>query len=365
MEMQLVVNRYEKVPFPYFLVDRKLNILSVSRKTFAEFDEAVSFLDIVGIGSKKKAAKFILDTPSISKVELNLKTKNKALCLFDIYVQYETKDLIHIFCVNKEEALEPVYQAMKNLELDLLDANLSLLEKNAELEDALQKLRELTAVPQNLTSFKSIASNFSKDSARQGSLKGFFKQVKPNLVGVESGAFRYLELDKANHILFDFLFDNHPLSLNKEKIQLSQLLDEVVLHSKNEAVHYGCAFSYKANFQNPLIQIDVKRISQVLMNLLKNAFEACEGNTDCTKQINLYTRLTKNAVEIHLEDSGHGMESSILSKLYTPFFTTRKTNKGLGLAVSREIMKLHEGEIEIVESTEDGTKAKIMLPLSS
>ncbi|MFY4774090.1 ATP-binding protein [Metabacillus sp. RGM 3146] len=367
METQLVGNKYEKIPFPYFLVDRKLNILAVSRKTFLEFDEAISFLDIVGIGSKKKAIKFLLDTPSISKFELNLKTKTKTLCLFDLYVQYETKDLIHIFCVNKEESLEPVYNAMKNLEMNLIDANISLLEKNAELEESLKKLREITAVPENLSTFKNLASNISKEmSGNSGNIKGFFNQVKPHLVKMEGNSFGYSDLDRANDILFEFLFDNYPLLLNKEKVQLSQLLDEVVLHTKNEAEKYGCTFSYIANFQNPLIQVDTKRISQVLLNIAKNAFEACmERDGDCANEIKLYYRLSKKAIEIYLEDNGIGMDRQVFKHLFTPFFTTKKENKGLGLAVSKEIMKLHSGDIEVVESSAEGTRAKIILPFSS
>ncbi|UOK56448.1 hypothetical protein MGI18_16085 [Bacillus sp. OVS6] len=54
MEMQLIASKYDKIPFPYFLVDRKLKIVSVSKCTFNIFDEESHFLDIVGIGSKKK-----------------------------------------------------------------------------------------------------------------------------------------------------------------------------------------------------------------------------------------------------------------------------------------------------------------------
>ncbi|WP_338780490.1 ATP-binding protein [Metabacillus sp. FJAT-52054] len=363
MEMQLMSNKYEKIPFSYFMVDRRLNILSVSKRTLSEFDETGNFIDIVGIGSKKKAASFILDTPSISKIELNLKTKNKPLCLFDIYIQYENKDTIHIFCVNKEESLEPVYQAMKNLEADLLNANMSLMEKNTQLEKSLKEMKEIAVQNHHLRSFKEIAASISTDlTSPLTSIKGFFNQVKPHMVDPGEKNLTFEGLNRANDDLYEYLFDERPPIMSKRKVLLSQLLDDAAMTSKREALHFGCEVHYQANLKNPVLFVDNKKIKQVILNIVRNAMESFLTMEDCEGKIEIFTNLTSDSIEIIIEDNGCGIEHEIQEKLFIPFSTTKKAGKGLGLAVSMEILKNHEGKIKIDSQNGEGTRVTVVLP---
>ncbi|AZB41988.1 GHKL domain-containing protein [Bacillus sp. FJAT-42376] len=363
MEMQLMSSKYEKIPFSYFMVDRKLNILSVSKKTFSEFDEVQNFIEIVGIGSKKKAASFILDTPSISKVELNMKTKNKPLCLFDIYIQYENKETIHIFCINKEESLEPVYQAMKNLELDLMKANMSLLEKNTQLEKSLKEMKELAVQNHHLRSFKEIAASISMDLSNPlTSIKGFFNQVKPHLVDPGEKKLNFDGLNRANYDLYEYLFDERPPIMSKRKIMLSQLLDEAAMIVKKEADDFGCEVHYQANLKNPVLFVDNRKITQVILNIVRNAMESFMEKEECEGKVQIFTTLKSNSIEIVIEDNGCGMNQEVLEKLFIPFSSTKEKGKGLGLAVSMEILKNHEGEIKIDSKHGEGTRVTLVLP---
>ncbi|MGD6818964.1 ATP-binding protein [Metabacillus sp. 113a] len=363
MEMQLMSNKYEKVPFSYFMVNRRLNILAVSKRTHNEFDEAFNFIDIVGIGSKKKAASFILDTPSISRIELNMKTKSKPLCLFDIYIQYENKDTIHIFCVNKEESLEPVYQAMKNLELDLMKANQSLLEKNAQLEKSLKEMKELAVQNHHVRSFKEIAASISSDiSSPLTSIKGFFNQVKPHLIDPGEKTLSFEALNRANDELYEYLFDERPPIMAKRKVLLSQLLDETAMIAKREALNFGCEVHYQANLKNPVLFVDNRKITQVLLNIVRNAMESFMGTVGCKGKIEIFTTLKRESIEIIVDDNGCGIEEEIMEKLFIPFSTNKTSGKGLGLAVSMEILKNHEGKIEVTSKSRLGTRVKLVLP---
>ncbi|MTH53468.1 GHKL domain-containing protein [Bacillus mangrovi] len=363
MEMQLMSSKYEKIPFSYFMVDRKLNILSVSKRTMNEFDGAVNFIELVGIGSKKKAASFILETPSISKVELNMKTKSKPHCLFDLYIQYENKDTIHIFCINKEESLEPVYQAMKNLESDLMKANLSLMEKNTQLEKSLKEMKELAVQNHHLRSFKELAASISTDlTSPLTSIKGFFNQVKPHLIDPAERPLTFEGLNRANHDLYEYLFDERPPVMSKRKILLSQLMDEAALVVKKEAVSFNCLINYQASIQNPVLHVDTKKITQAILNIVRNAMESFTALEDCGGQIEIFTTLKSETIEISVEDNGCGMGQELLEKLFTPFLSSKKDGKGLGLAVSLEILKNHDGEIKIESQNGEGTRVTLILP---
>lgn len=356
-------SKYEKIPFSYFMVDRRLNILSVSKRTFSEFDETKNFIDIIGIGSKKKAASFILDTPSISKVELNMKTKNKPLCLFDIYIQYENKDTIHIFCINKEESLEPVYQAMKNLEVDLMKANMSLLEKNTQLEKSLKEMKEIAVQNHHLRSFKEIAASISTDiSSPLTSIKGFFNQVKPHLIDPGEKKLTFEGLNRANYDLYEYLFDERQPVMSKRKILLSQLLDEAAMISKREAIHFGCEVNYQANLKNPVLFVDNWKIKQVILNIVRNAMEAFMRSGECAGKVEIFTNLKSDTIEIVIEDNGCGMGNEIKEKLFIPFSANKDGGKGLGLAVSMEILKNHEGKIKIDSESGHGTRVTLILP---
>jgi two-component system NtrC family sensor kinase len=112
----------------------------------------------------------------------------------------------------------------------------------------------------------------------------------------------------------------------------------------------------------PLIQADPSQLVQVFVNLLNNAADAMsEGGT-----ITLTTRFSKGqAVEIHMADSGRGIEKENLGKLFTPFFTTKPFGKGtgLGLSIAYGIIKMHRGQIQVSSQVGKGTTFTVTLPM--
>ena len=90
---------------------------------------------------------------------------------------------------------------------------------------------------------------------------------------------------------------------------------------------------------------DQNLISQVLINLLKNAIEANENNPD--GKIRIVAGSDKNHhPEICVIDNGPGIAEENLDKIFVPFFTTRKNGSGIGLSISRQIMRIHGGNSE-------------------
>jgi PAS domain S-box-containing protein len=106
---------------------------------------------------------------------------------------------------------------------------------------------------------------------------------------------------------------------------------------------------------------DRDKLKQVFINLIKNACEAIEPGEAITWRIDPGTDDSKICISIH--NGGDPIPTEVLSKLGTPFFTTKPSGNGLGLAIVRRIVEAHNGELLIQSEPERGTIVSIQLPL--
>jgi signal transduction histidine kinase len=99
-------------------------------------------------------------------------------------------------------------------------------------------------------------------------------------------------------------------------------------------------------------------MKQVLINLVKNALEAIDGGGVITLTTNFYDA----QVNLSVQDSGKGIDPEIIPDIFNPFFTTKKTGTGLGLAVINKIVEDHQGTINVKSIKGKGTVFTIHLP---
>lgn len=102
------------------------------------------------------------------------------------------------------------------------------------------------------------------------------------------------------------------------------------------------------SLKNPEIEIfaDQNLISQVLINLVKNALEANENNNDGKIRI-VASEGTNNHPEICVIDNGPGIPEENIDEIFVPFFTTRQNGSGIGLSISKQIMRVHGGNLKV------------------
>ncbi len=93
------------------------------------------------------------------------------------------------------------------------------------------------------------------------------------------------------------------------------------------------------------VNVDLKLVEQSLINLVTNSIHALEYIEHPVIEINY--RLEQNKLFIDVADNGKGIEPDLLEKIFVPFFTTRKTGSGIGLTITRNIMKMHYGSLEV------------------
>jgi len=105
---------------------------------------------------------------------------------------------------------------------------------------------------------------------------------------------------------------------------------------------------------------DAVQLSQVLVNLLRNALEAVADQPH--KQVTIATRRLAKAVELCVSDNGPGLPAEVQSHLFEPFFTTKPEGLGLGLAISQSLVQSQGGQL-LAENTPEGTCFRVRLPL--
>jgi len=106
------------------------------------------------------------------------------------------------------------------------------------------------------------------------------------------------------------------------------------------------------------VQLDLKLIEQVLINLITNSIYAVEGSD--MPHITVRHRLENTKLYIDVTDNGKGIEPADLEKIFVPFYTTRKNGSGIGLTISRNIMKMHRGSIEVVSIPNEQTTFSLL-----
>ncbi|MEM6522141.1 MAG: ATP-binding protein [Bacteroidota bacterium] len=139
------------------------------------------------------------------------------------------------------------------------------------------------------------------------------------------------------------------------EIKVKELLDELVVLHKNEIKESGVVVNCQIDPENLTINADKTLIDQVLINLLKNALQAFDEQTNKLVQLSAYFD-EKSRPIISIKDNGNGIDDEALEKIFIPFFTTKKTGSGIGLSLSRQIMRQHQGVLGVKSKIDEGTE---------
>lgn len=167
------------------------------------------------------------------------------------------------------------------------------------------------------------------------------------------------ELDRANSIINDFLSLAQSRISDKEKVLLQHIIEEITPLLWADANLRGQSVELKLSSSVQELELNVREIKQVILNLARNGMEAMGPKGVLT----IETHTTNDKVELMVRDRGVGMSESQREKLFIPFFTTKSQGTGLGLSLCLSIVERHNGKI-IVDSVEgEGTLFTISFPI--
>ncbi len=132
----------------------------------------------------------------------------------------------------------------------------------------------------------------------------------------------------------------------RSAVRIGELVENTVMLYRQELEEKKVRVSVQTTKSDMELSIDEKLISQVLINLVKNAAEALEGREDAGIRIECRENDNKQA-EVLVIDNGPGIPPELIDEIFIPFFTTRENGSGIGLSLSRQIMRLHNGSLKV------------------
>jgi len=138
-----------------------------------------------------------------------------------------------------------------------------------------------------------------------------------------------------------------------ERVKVSDLVTNVLSLLQYDLKKSGIKVEA---FIDPSISItaDPELMEQVLINLLKNAREALQGSKQPT--IEIKCRVDQGKTTLSVEDNGPGIDPETLEQIFIPFYTTKKEGSGIGLSLSRQIMRAHKGNLSVHSELGAGTR---------
>ncbi|MDF1664679.1 MAG: response regulator, partial [Planctomycetota bacterium] len=161
-----------------------------------------------------------------------------------------------------------------------------------------------------------------------------------------------------------------------ESVSINELIEEMS-HLIEISISKKAVLRYEFGENLPLVKADASQIRQVIMNLIINASEAIgeqsgvisitTGALHCDQSYLDSTFLIQNLPEgpyvyFEISDTGCGMDSESLSKIFDPFYTTKFTGRGLGLAAVLGIARGHKGALKVYSEPKRGTTFKVLFP---
>ena len=171
------------------------------------------------------------------------------------------------------------------------------------------------------------------------------------------------ELNRTKEIVRSVLDLSRQRQTYEEDVDMNAVLEDAlrVLHNTYKSKEVVIEKNY--DLQIPVIKGNFSNLGQVLINVVKNALQALPGGKG---RIFLSTSYNRDAdrVVVECRDEGGGIDPSVVRDIFKPFFTTKDVGKGsgLGLYVSYEIIKKHNGEIRVSSEVAKGTTVTIELP---
>ena len=136
----------------------------------------------------------------------------------------------------------------------------------------------------------------------------------------------------------------------RKALDLRELMDGVIALNSEVASSFGATCIFRPEEDDLIIYADEGQISQILINLIKNALQAG------AKHIDITARMGKDdEVIVQVANDGEPIPVSAQEQIFIPFYTTKKEGSGIGLSISRQIMRNHNGSIALLRSDAAGT----------
>ena len=329
----------------------------------------VSFL-ISFITSQRKKLQYHKQLQDANEREQQILTEQKIV--LEQKVNERTAELS-----KQKEALQETLNDLKSTQLQLVQR-----EKMASLGELTAGIAHEIQNPLNfVNNFSEVNAELLTEINEQLDKEALSADGKSNIESIVKNIAQNLEKinqhgKRADAIVKGMLLHSRVSAGDKELTDVNALSDEYIrlayhgLRAKDKS--FNALFKIELDVAVPKINVIPQDIGRVLINLFNNAFYAVnekkrQVGAGYEPTVSVKTSVENAYVKIIVRDNGLGISPNVLDKIYNPFFTTKPTGQGtgLGLSLSYDIIKAHQGELKV--NTKEGEYAEfiITLPLRS
>ena len=346
---------------------------SVHKEREAEFQYLKNIVQHVGIGLitfNKNGEVQIINTTAkkllkIKDVSSIYELRNLSEPLVDIFMRLRTggRDLIRL-----EIKGEIVQLAVYAIELTLRQEEFKLVSiqniqnelEEKEMEAWQNLVRVLThEIMNSVTPITSLATTVEDELTDKIREEDGSQNAEVSCQELEDIHLAVQTIKKRSQGLVRFVQDfrnltHIPVPKLKE-IAVQKLLEEIAVLLKKDIQKKEVQLNIVVDPGNLTVVADKDLIEQVLINLVKNATQAFNGQIHKLVELRAYKN-EKGRPVIAVKDNGCGIEEEALDKIFIPFFTTKKQGSGIGLSLSRQIMRKHQGTLTVKSLIDEGTE---------
>jgi len=156
----------------------------------------------------------------------------------------------------------------------------------------------------------------------------------------------------------------NPGRANRSRFDFNAMIAGILRLLRHEAMSRQVDLTSDLDASLPQLEGDSVQLSQVVLNLVRNAMDACAGSPAESRRVELLTRNTGGGIiELCVRDTGTGISPEVMDGLFSPFFTTKPEGLGMGLRLCRTIVQTHGGSIEALNNPSGcGALFRVLLP---
>jgi two-component system NtrC family sensor kinase len=290
-----------------------------------------------------------------------------------VAVPVEARDELGLLAVHFNRMLSRISQFNEELTLRIEAATRELAQRNEELrlanESLFQAQRQLVQ-SEKLSALGHVAATMAHEIGTPlNSISGYIQLMLTEGGGSEvlTKRLKIIEsqLDRLTRTIRNLLHSTRQPDPHLQPLEISHLLETIVALTQPEMSQRGVTLIRQFDPSVPPLSGDPGLLQQVFLNLVTNALDAMPQGGILTLSTTFDDQ--GHSVELAVRDTGTGMSAEVKQRALEPFFTTKKPGKGagLGLSICEEIVRSHQGKLEIETGEGKGSTIRIQLPVFS
>jgi signal transduction histidine kinase len=167
------------------------------------------------------------------------------------------------------------------------------------------------------------------------------------------------EIKRLDGIIEEFLSFSKSRRLELRDFSITEILQKIVSLIREEASLRGITIETKWRQSPAIIPIDINKLQQAFLNLIKNAMESIPTQGKISIEVD---KEGKNYIVVSISDTGCGMTAEEIERIFNPEYTTKEKGVGLGIPLANEIIRGHGGDIRVISRKGEGTTFEVILP---